>query len=932
MKKTLAILLLSILLFTTACGGEVTGTTPSETTPAETEPTNTTPAVTTPVDTRPAQTTPSTPTVPEPVGSLTDSYYEFPHITGVMGDTIEWRFSVPDKDGFEIYAGLPDLLEIISIEWEEWDGYFDTATVKVRILDGNRTSELIATDGTMRRCVTVFAEMANYPIDPNPTATTPAETTPAETTPAETTWPSYLPEPIGSLTDSYYEFPYIYCTMGDTIEWRFSVPDKDGFEIYADLTDLLEIVSIEWEEWDGYFDTATVKVRVLDGNRASTLTASNGTMTRCVIVQASMPDQPIATTPAGTTPAETTRPSYLPEPEGSVEDEYYTYPSISGLQGETVEWKFSVPEKKDFAITVELPDVAEIVSVEWEEWEGYFATATVKIRLLAGGRSGVTATDGERERIVHLDVTGVTPPETLDVLNNATYYVAPGTLLKDISADKLSATVYYDDTTVTYTIITDRSVDTIEIAQVANGHRMVTSPKNFAEHAAGGKEWNDIREISVLTFNGSNLTSTAAVDPVNGDRYTASKSVEADRIVWTISVDFGYTAVEYVRIRATDTETASTHEGYTRLDIQYPTFEADTAIEQAIYLSIQLNLDETVLFQVDKESMSEYQKFVLDSLGWMFLDEQHALYGFRTPRSEMLAGSDAAYLKVATLTNDELYSMLMQASPIWKRNFTPGAGFMRIGTLILNTDSTQLERNIVGAGDKLISNDSDNRTFYFYCPITVETRAIVAYLEGYTIDAEKFFVAHSVYTNAVKIIEEVIEDGMTDFEKARALYKALYDNHVDGPTPLPDGLSWDTLVEGTQEHYDIMKTAYGVLNGYGGDCSGWTGAYFTLCNMVGVPCIPIEANTVRGSEVGGPIGYDQADHILNLIQLDGEYYYVDAFWSYQGVEDGIYYDFLKTDKEATLDYQWLDEDNFGPPACNYTTYLVDPFTGELLKP
>jgi hypothetical protein len=203
MKKALAILLLSILLFTTACGGEVTGTTPSETTPAETEPTNTTPAVTTPVDTRPAQTTPSTPTVPEPVGSLTDPYYEFPHITGVMGDTIEWRFSVPDKDGFEIYAGLPDLLEIISIEWEEWDGYFDTATVKVRILDGNRTSELIATDGTMRRCVTVFAEMANYPIDPNPTATTPAETTPAVTTPVVTD--QYMKNPMtGEASDKDY--------------------------------------------------------------------------------------------------------------------------------------------------------------------------------------------------------------------------------------------------------------------------------------------------------------------------------------------------------------------------------------------------------------------------------------------------------------------------------------------------------------------------------------------------------------------------------------------------------------------------------------------------------------------------------------------------------------------------------------------------------
>ncbi|MBO5109874.1 MAG: hypothetical protein J6D21_04065 [Clostridia bacterium] len=794
---------------------------------------------------------------------------------------------------------------------------------------------------------------ATTPVNTTPASTPPADTTPVSTTPVSTTPATTTPSggglvlvPENPPEHAQYHFPWIEVNPGSEFEWKFSVLQRGDVRFSGVEDDLAEIVSVTWEEWEGHFATATVTLRASrpDVDKMLEIVAEVEGQSRVIPVRIlaegtdtppAVDTTPAVTTPTETTPTDTTRPPHVPDPATPVDQETYYSSAVNCTEGDTVEWKFSVPAKGDITFSSDQPDAIEVVSTTWEEWEGYFATATVTLRMLGRNQSvTVTASVGGKQRVLTCTIGALpTPPEPSDVLNNEIYYVGPGDLLKDIQVDKREAFVYLDDTFVTYTIVTDSSVDQLEIALVANGRRIIHTPKSFAKYEAMGAEYNDIRVISTLTIRDTDLSDTMTFDPISGKMYSATKRVEDDRTVWTVGIDFGYTAVEYVRIRATDTDTEVTHPGYARLNIQYPIFEASTAIEDAIYLSVKLNLNEPVLFQVDADSMSEYQRFVLDSLGWMFLDEQHALYDYRIPRSEMLAGEDAAYLKIATVPNDELYDAMMKGSPVWRRNFTPGIGFMKIGTLVLNSDSTAFEREAYGAEDKLISNDPFNRTFVFYCPITVDTRAIIAYLEGYEIEPAQFPVAHSVYTNAVRILEEVIEDGMTDFEKARAIYATLYNIHASGYKPLPDGLSWDTLVEGTQEHYDLYKTAYGLLNGYGGDCSGWSASYFVLCNMAGVPCTMVEAQIVVGDEVGGPVGYDRADHRFNLVQIDGEYYFVDAFWSYQGAaEEGVYYDFLMTDEVAAKSYKWLDEDYFGPPTCNYTTYLVDPFTGERLNP
>lgn len=75
------------------------------------------------------------------------------------------------------------------------------------------------------------------------------------------------------------------------------------------------------------------------------------------------------------------------------------------------------------------------------------------------------------------------------------------------------------------------------------------------------------------------------------------------------------------------------------------------------------------------------------------------------------------------------------------------------------------------------------------------------------------------------------------------------------------------------------------------------------------------------------------NHRANVIKLDDEYYFVEAFWSWQKTsdDDGTYRYFNMTGEMAAKLYAWLDPECGGPDTFNYTSYLVDPHTGELLN-
>lgn len=104
-------------------------------------------------------------------------------------------------------------------------------------------------------------------------------------------------------------------------------------------------------------------------------------------------------------------------------------------------------------------------------------------------------------------------------------------------------------------------------------------------------------------------------------------------------------------------------------------------------------------------------------------------------------------------------------------------------------------------------------------------------------------------------------------EKEKAIYDWMIANYNNG-------LKNDVIFTSDEERYAIIKTAYGLLNGYNGDYMGWSGIFFALCSMTGLDCSTLDV----AAEPGGPVDDYTADHRINLIRLEGEYYFVEVSW------------------------------------------------------
>jgi hypothetical protein len=111
------------------------------------------------------------------------------------------------------------------------------------------------------------------------------------------------------------------------------------------------------------------------------------------------------------------------------------------------------------------------------------------------------------------------------------------------------------------------------------------------------------------------------------------------------------------------------------------------------------------------------------------------------------------------------------------------------------------------------------------------------------------------YDAAKKIIEEVVDEGMTEYEKEMAIHDYIvlnceydYDNYLNGCIPM--------------DSYE----AYGVLINKTAVCSGYANATAILMNMAGLECKCINGNVSTDG------------HAWNIIKIDGEYYQLDTTW------------------------------------------------------
>lgn len=143
-----------------------------------------------------------------------------------------------------------------------------------------------------------------------------------------------------------------------------------------------------------------------------------------------------------------------------------------------------------------------------------------------------------------------------------------------------------------------------------------------------------------------------------------------------------------------------------------------------------------------------------------------------------------------------------------------------------------------------------------------------------------------VYTECINVLDRIIEDGMTDYEKEWAVYKWLIRE-----------------VEYDWRHQDPSKTTprssyqpYGALIEGKAVCLGFATTFQLFMDMLGIECITVVGAAFDSS----------ADHAWNMVRLNGEWYCLDATWDL-GVRNSpancLYFN-VTSDRMATTDHQW----------------------------
>ena len=178
-----------------------------------------------------------------------------------------------------------------------------------------------------------------------------------------------------------------------------------------------------------------------------------------------------------------------------------------------------------------------------------------------------------------------------------------------------------------------------------------------------------------------------------------------------------------------------------------------------------------------------------------------------------------------------------------------------------------------------------------------------------------------VYNKAKEVINEIISDDMTDYEKALSLFDWICINSVYDYSTYTSHVS-------TQPCYyleGVFITGYAV-------CDGYSKAYSLMCNMLGIDCIRITGEAVAGGEKGG--------HAWNKISLDvdpennngKECYLVDITWTEIQTSDvseilsRMYFLLSDSDVEGThYPYMYRTEFSLYESPVRYDYYLNTKF-------
>ncbi len=154
---------------------------------------------------------------------------------------------------------------------------------------------------------------------------------------------------------------------------------------------------------------------------------------------------------------------------------------------------------------------------------------------------------------------------------------------------------------------------------------------------------------------------------------------------------------------------------------------------------------------------------------------------------------------------------------------------------------------------------------------------MMSFSPNYTMTQEERLSMQKKIDRKVKKYLKGIKDGDSDYDKVRRIYRRLIEN-----------VDYELESENNQNIISVFVDQKTV-------CQGYASAMQYLMERLDIPCV-----IITGMAKGGP-------HAWNLVQLDGEWYYVDVTWGNSKYHDDeendvkyVEYDYLNITTEEML--------------------------------
>ena len=156
-----------------------------------------------------------------------------------------------------------------------------------------------------------------------------------------------------------------------------------------------------------------------------------------------------------------------------------------------------------------------------------------------------------------------------------------------------------------------------------------------------------------------------------------------------------------------------------------------------------------------------------------------------------------------------------------------------------------------------------------------------------------------IYDQLTATVKEIIRDGMSDYDKEKAVYYYLFKNanyNYKNLNPVED----DTIE-------DYSHTPYGFFHDHSVICVGYATTFKLFMDALGIDCDIIHST-------------EQGEHAWNIVKIGGEWHHVDVFFD-GGQSEPLYGAFNVSDSvKQQQHYPWNTGETPDFPKCNSLKY------------